>query len=171
MLAEAVRLRDPDDAFAAGVLHDIGKVVILLNRPDDYERIQELILSGRCDSCVAENVIVGVDHGRLAACLTSRWHLPASIVAGVTGHHDPEQAGEHARLAHVVACADRLARLHAGDDPAELEPRIHDDLARLGLAFGAGEELVARRPEPAGGPGRPGLSPPHPGADAPAVPW
>jgi len=116
--------------------------MILTNSPDDYERIQQLIQSGRCDSCVAEMVIVGVDHARLAAGLTSRWHLPAAIIAGVTGHHDPEQAGEHVPLARVVACADRLARLHAGDDPAVLVPEIHDDLARLGLEFAAAEELL-----------------------------
>jgi HD-like signal output (HDOD) protein len=142
LVAEAVRQRDPDDAFAAGVLHDIGKVVILLNRPDDYGRIQELVLSGRCDSRVAETVVVGVDHARLAADLTSRWTLPAGIVAAVVGHHEPDRAGDHARLARIVACGDDLARLHDGGDREVLLPVVLDGLGRLGLAFGAAEELV-----------------------------
>ncbi|MFN2372064.1 MAG: HDOD domain-containing protein [Candidatus Krumholzibacteriia bacterium] len=142
LVAEATRQRDPDDAFAAGVLHDIGKVVILLNRPDDYGRIQELMLSGRCDCRVAETVTVGIDHARLAADLTSRWNLPAGIVAAITGHHEPDRAGDHARLARIVACGDDLAHLHDGGDREVLLPVVLDGLGRLGLAFGASEELV-----------------------------
>ena len=142
LVAEAVKQRDPDDAFAAGVLHDIGKVVILLNRPDEYERILELVLSGGSASSVAEMEVVGVDHAHLAACLTSRWNLPAGIVGAIVGHHEPDQAGDHARLARIVACADDLAHLHEGGDPEILVPRAHEALGRLGLAFAAGEELV-----------------------------
>ncbi|MBE0566302.1 MAG: HDOD domain-containing protein [Krumholzibacteria bacterium] len=144
MVAEAARQRDPDDAFAAGVLHDIGKVVILLNRPGDYGRIQELVLGGCCDSRAAETAIAGVDHAHLAACLTSRWTLPAGIVGAIVGHHEPDRSGEHARLARIVACGNDLAHLHEGRDPEVLLPAVHDALGRLGLAFGAAEDLVER---------------------------
>lgn len=142
LVAGAVKQRDPDDAFAAGVLHDIGKVVILLNRPDDYERILELVLGGGHASPAAEAEVVSVDHTHLAACLTSRWNLPAGIVGAIVGHHEPDQAGDHVRLARIVACADDLAHLHEGGDPEVLVPRAHEALGRLGLAFGAGEELI-----------------------------
>ena len=145
MVAETLRTRDPDDAFAAGVLHDIGKVVILLNRPDDHAHILELMRSEGMDSRSAETEVAGVDHARLAAWLTARWNLPVNVVAGVVCHHDPDAAAEHVHLARIVACGNALSHLHLDSgvgDPEDVRSRLYSDLERLGLAFDAAEELA-----------------------------
>jgi HD-like signal output (HDOD) protein len=143
MVAEGVKQRDPDDAFAAGVLHDIGKVVVLLNRPADLERILAAVRDEGLDSRAAETAVLGVDHTRLAAWVTESWNLPANIVGAVVAHHDPAADEEHERLSRIVHCGNLLAHLHAGDgDRREILKRLHAELARFGLAFDAAEELA-----------------------------
>jgi HD-like signal output (HDOD) protein len=142
--AGTVRGADRDDAFTAGVLHDMGKVVVMLNRPDDYGRVLELVRGGRCDTRVAERVILDTDHAELAALLLSRWNLPAVVTGAVVGHHAPDSSGDHVRLSRIVACGDLMARLHGGDDAYRLRPLLDEELARLGLNFADGQELAER---------------------------
>ena len=145
MVAEAVGQKDPDDAFAAGVLHDVGKVVILLNRLDDFERTLELVQGKGMASTDAEISIVGIGHDQLAAWLMAGWNLPAGVVAAVVGHHAPETAGDFTALARIVAAGNAISHLHAGSqggDPTAERARLLADLETFGLALGEAEELV-----------------------------
>ncbi|MCP4571721.1 MAG: HDOD domain-containing protein [bacterium] len=141
MVAEAVKQPDPDDAFAAGALHDVGKAVILLNRFDEYERILALMRDEGLDSCTAERSVLGVDHTTLAAWLMDDWHLPESVVGSITGHHDPGAVGEHERPARILTCGNLLAHLFAGG-PAELRTVLYDELKLLGLKIAEAEDLT-----------------------------
>lgn len=141
MVAEAVEEKNPDDAFAAGVLHDVGKVVILLNRPDDYQRILDRREAEGLDSVSAEHQIVGADHGQLAAWVMARWNLPAPVVAAVAGHHTPEAADDHARLARIVACGNALSHLQQ-DPGSPLRSALLAELEHLGLSLVEADELV-----------------------------
>lgn len=141
MVAEAVGQPDPDDAFAAGALHDVGKAVILLNRFNDYERILALMRDEALSSCEAERSVLDVDHTVLAAWLTADWHLPAGVVGSIAGHHDPDGADEFERPARIVACGNLLAHIFAGG-PVELRSLLYDELKWLGLKIGPAEELA-----------------------------
>jgi HD-like signal output (HDOD) protein len=140
MVAERAGLDDPDDSFAAGALHDIGKVVIMLNRPDDYARILPLLDGGQGDSRAAESAVLGVDHTVIATWLMANWNLPEGVVRSVAGHHDPDAVDGHERQARVVACGDILAHIFAGG-PLDLRTSLYGELARLGLKLPVAEEL------------------------------
>lgn len=147
MVAAAVEMKDPDDAFAAGALHDVGKVVVLLNRTEDFERIANRVLAGDDDSVTVERAVLGVDHAQLANWLTASWHLPESIIAAVVHHHDPETAGTYEQLARVVACGDLLAHLHGGPENGavpipRLRTRLYEMLGRMGISPLAAEDLT-----------------------------
>lgn len=107
MLAEEMRLPRPDSAFAAGLLHDIGKLLIAGHMPAVYENVLGIqFVSGR-PILQCERELLGADHAEISAMAISRWDLEASIVHAARYHHEPELAPEGDRvLARVVHTAD-----------------------------------------------------------------
>ncbi len=85
--------RECGAARAAGVLHDVGKILLAVNFPDRYHRAWRLASEGEVPLRVAETVEVGAPHDWVGGHLLALWGLPASLVEAVAFHHDP---GQHA---------------------------------------------------------------------------
>lgn len=111
-VASTVRYADPEEAFVGGVLHDVGKVVMLLNLSDEYRRVLKLQASSGSGSVAAEAAVLGFDHTMVGELLLDRWNMPDVLTACVRHHHDPDAAGEHAALARIVACGNYLGHAH-----------------------------------------------------------
>jgi putative nucleotidyltransferase with HDIG domain len=96
-------------AFTAGLLHDIGKVVMVSAQRDEYA--QAVLNAGLFHRpvVVTERELFGFNHAEVGARLLSRWSLPPSIVAAVLHHHNPKEAGEFERLTAVVQAANMVA--------------------------------------------------------------
>ena len=100
----------PDLAYTAGLLHDIGKVVL-----DQYmAHVQPLfyrILQGHGeDSSVLEQKIFGIDHNLAGLHLAENWKLPDAIKDVVLFHHHPDKAENNRLLVRLVYLADALAQ-------------------------------------------------------------
>lgn len=142
--ALASRHPDPEAAFVAGVLHDIGKVVILLNRPEDYGRVLREQGPGWGDSVDAERVVLGFDHTEVGQLLLGKWQLPASLQAVARGHHDREpdaQADPDVdRLRRLVAVGDLLSHRSTHGEDGSFEDL--ETLDRLCEGLGIGPDAV-----------------------------
>ncbi len=136
-LARSAEL-DVEAAFTAGLLHDIGVLVLLTTRPRHYARVLEYRAAHDCERVEAERELLGFDHARVGEALAERWRFPAEISRAVALHHAPEQAPGGATrptLGDVVHVANILAHaLDLSGDPNELVPPM-DPLAwrRIGL--------------------------------------
>jgi putative nucleotidyltransferase with HDIG domain len=76
-------------SFTAGMLHDMGKLLIASNVPDGFKAA---LLKSREENillCEAENAVFGANHAELGACLLGIWGLPTTIVEAVALHHYP----------------------------------------------------------------------------------
>ncbi|MCS7208421.1 MAG: HDOD domain-containing protein [Fimbriimonadales bacterium] len=142
-IARACRwgLRASEDAYIAGLLHDIGTLFLLTKFPKLY---QPLVLSESEQLLITrERELFGYDHADIGAMIVEHWKLPTRIVRAVGQHHAPYlPEGESQQLAAAVALADRWdaerrGGVHeAGDFPdpervAQLVPIGEQEAARL----------------------------------------
>src|SRR3990172_2000376 len=78
-----------DDIFIAGLLHDVGKLILADNLPDDYNKAFELAVKNKISLYQAEKEIFEVTHASVGAYLLGLWGLPDPILEAVAFHHEP----------------------------------------------------------------------------------
>jgi putative nucleotidyltransferase with HDIG domain len=123
-------------AVAAGLLHDIGKVALLLAQPEAYARALRMAAAERIPIVTAERRLLPCDHATLGRALCLAWNLPEEVALAVGRHHSV-RAGARTEacsdLAAIVHVADILARaLEAGWWGDAVMPRL-DPAARAAL--------------------------------------
>jgi putative nucleotidyltransferase with HDIG domain len=137
-LAKQLKLRQPEDAFLAGLLHDIGKMVL-----DDFlnTEYQSAISKAGIETMPirkAELAIFEVDHAYVGGKLAEQWKLPDFVCEAIANHHQYEKmaAEEKPTLPAVVCLADQVAKAmrigHGGDFI------IEDEAVPLGKHLPAG---------------------------------
>ncbi len=89
-------------ALAAGLLHDLGKVVLATNYDDLYGRVHSLARKQPVPLWEIEKEMFGASHGEIGACLLGMWNMPIAIVDAVAFHHEPP-LGEHDHLSPLAA--------------------------------------------------------------------
>ena len=81
-----------DDAFTAGLLHDVGKLILAANFPWEYRSIVEKAAREQMPAWEVESTVIGSTHADIGAYLMGIWGLPESIVEAIAFHHAPEGA-------------------------------------------------------------------------------
>ncbi len=107
-IAEAARALTPDarladTAYTAGLLHDVGKLVLAAHLPEDYAAAQRRIASTGQATHAVEREIFGTTHAEVGAYLLGLWGLPALVVDTVAHHHDPERAPNNPLIGVLIA--------------------------------------------------------------------
>ncbi|MDQ7032081.1 MAG: HDOD domain-containing protein [Desulfonauticus sp.] len=119
-IAKKVKLKDPEEYAVAGLLHDLGKVIALVQLPELKAEVEELVKKEDIPYYVAEKKVMGFGHDRINAWLADYWHLPLRLREGLAWHHQVQSAQHYPEMAAVVHLADFITRLFevgfAGDD-------------------------------------------------------
>ncbi|WP_243311157.1 HDOD domain-containing protein [Fundidesulfovibrio agrisoli] len=118
MLAPLMGGGDPDNLFTAGVLHDLGKLLTALHRPEDWRAISALAEGGSISYSEAEDEYWGIEHGVVGSMVMGAWNLPADLTEPVNWHHAPMHSPLHRRDALVLCVADAMA--HAAAETGSL---------------------------------------------------
>ncbi len=114
LMARKIRSRgfvDPDTAFSAGLLHDVGKMVVCCYMPDEHKQLKA---EREADTSSAdydiEERLLGYNHAAIGGFLGTQWKLPHKLIEAITYHHTPQQCEEEDPIAYVVALADFVAK-------------------------------------------------------------
>jgi len=111
ILAERLGVSNPDEVTTAGLLHDLGKVVIRTEFPSLYQEVTKLVKKKHIFSREAEEeVLGGLDHARIGHFLTNQWNLPARLIEPIAFHHEPDKARKFKEETAIVHFADILVR-------------------------------------------------------------
>jgi HD-like signal output (HDOD) protein len=84
-----------EEAFTAGMLHDIGKLVLAVNLPVEYTEAMRLAQAG-LEVHLAEHQVFGANHADVGGYLIGLWGLPVPIVEAIALHHGPSRASQTA---------------------------------------------------------------------------
>ena len=110
-----------DQAFTAGLLHDVGLLMLDQFFGVLYAIVRREIQRTGQSTEITEKHYLQVDHGEIGAALLEEWKIPSPIIEGVRFHHDIESCdSSHRRLASVVAFAERIAVSAGLAGPGEL---------------------------------------------------
>lgn len=138
-LAEETRRVEKDEAFIVGLLHDVGKTVLMANDEALYREVVARMAKDGTDSWVAEEELFGCHHAAVGGVMLMQWELPMQQVNAILWHHhldDLSQVPDTGRdLACVVHVADMITN-HLGINATGIEkPLIAESPAAESLGL------------------------------------
>ncbi|RMG67376.1 MAG: HDOD domain-containing protein [Calditrichaeota bacterium] len=110
-LAKKLGLNFMGEEFVAGLIHDVGKIILDQFMPETFAQILEYSHTSNKPLIEAEKVFLNCTHADIGAWLLHHWHFPASIVEAVHFHHSPQKASENQDLAALVHLAETLCEV------------------------------------------------------------
>jgi putative nucleotidyltransferase with HDIG domain len=136
VLARRMRFNQ-DYAFTAGLLHDIGRLVLVSAYPAQYEEVMKYRVANDCLVLEAERAVLGLDHVVAGAALAEHWNFSDTMRLAIAHHHDPEAAGA-GFLATIVHVANSI--VHALDVAREDDDLVPPLSSVAWNALGLNEE-------------------------------
>jgi len=79
-----------EEAFLAGLMHDIGKLVLNLKIPEDFDEIVQSVYNDNRPFHLMEKEVLGFDHAEVGARLVNKWNLSQVLESTILNHHNPE---------------------------------------------------------------------------------
>jgi HD-like signal output (HDOD) protein len=122
-----------DEAYAAGLLHDLGKLVFAANLTDEYRQILDLARQKKISLVAAEREVYGADHADIGGYLLGLWGLPVPVVEAIALHHRPRTVTQKT--------FSPLTALHAGNVLASVKKLSVSDMPASELDFAYLDEL------------------------------
>lgn len=101
----------PSELFIAGLIHDIGKLVILMALPGEYLPILERSGNQQLQSHQAEDKTFNINHEEVGFRLLTRWLFPERLINSVGFHHHPQETDTHSLYALIIQLSDTLSIL------------------------------------------------------------
>lgn len=142
-LAKLAGKCDAEAVFTAGLLHDIGELVIFNRLPAQAKEAELLVLDSGDELAMyqAEQEVMGLDHAQVGAALARQWNLPSMLEECIAFHHDVSAAKQYPREVALVHIANILAQM------AEVQTFDTSDVAPVApeawLLTGLSAEVIA----------------------------
>ena len=111
-LAKETGHAKPDEAFTAGILHDIGRLVMAQYEPATFGQVLYRALQRQKHIWEAEDEQFGFHHAALGAELARRWNFPTELTTAIAEHHDLQHAADRSVLTYVLVQANVVCHQH-----------------------------------------------------------
>lgn len=108
-IAKKIHYPTPEVVFTLGVLHDIGRVVIIQSLSQRYRDVISLMKEQHTYLWKAEREVLGFHHGEVGARLAENWHFPPAYSNAIRFHHEPEKVANQNELTYVLSLADAMS--------------------------------------------------------------
>lgn len=149
LIGEAVRFGGELSLYTAGLLHDIGQLVMFTQYPEESRRALHLSMtqSDGTSPHLGEVEVFGYDHTAVGEALAQQWNFPQALTECIKFHHSPEAcSGEYATPVAIIHVANSTAVLaELASDDLEDAPEIEQSaLSLLGLSVGTVVEIAEK---------------------------
>lgn len=126
---------DLDELFTAGLLHDLGKLIIAILQPKHWLVVQTLARQKKIPLYQAEDLYWGLDHALIGGMILKTWFLPASLTEPINWHHNPDLSSQHGRQATLLRMADTLSHEHAAQSDISEDNSRKQELESLAMGL------------------------------------
>ncbi len=99
----------PEDLYICGLLHDIGRIILLENATEAFSNVLETALTSGRSLIELEQEILGYTHADVGSVLAIKWYLPEDLTIAIRYHHSPERDPFHKSLSSLISLADQVA--------------------------------------------------------------
>jgi putative nucleotidyltransferase with HDIG domain len=121
-LSRKLGMRGAEEGFICGLLHDIGKIMLLRADAETYSQILDKKTENEMPDWETETF--GYNHAQVGALVVNRWQLPEMICHVILNHHNPSQSTESVFIGHLINVADALANYNGYGLRLEADPAI-----------------------------------------------
>lgn len=137
VLAAEWHQRTADNPFLCGLLHDLGKLLLIQVSSLDYQTLDPRALTQADEAFVHERALLGYDHAVLGGHVLDAWKLPTTVAEVVAWHHQPGRAYERGGEVGLGVALVRLANLI--DYQMRVEPLVNEAFIALLAQDGAAQ--------------------------------
>lgn len=109
IIAQRIGYKDCEEAYIAGLLIDIGKIILSSFAEDQFKQVVERSNKNKIPFNKAEQEILGFGHPHVGGRIIKKWNLPSALVEAVQYHHQPDKAETNKTLTYIVHLADAIS--------------------------------------------------------------
>ncbi len=124
LVAEECKVLHSERLFVAGLLHDIGKLIIAHRLPDEMKIIKERVAAEQRFDFEIEQDVLGFDHSDVGGALLREWKMPPTLCDAVQFHHRPADAKESLMDAAIVHLANSVTGMAEEGLDVDIETMI-----------------------------------------------
>ncbi len=132
-LSKMLGMRGTEEAFTCGLLHDIGKLILLSNDVEGYTSL--LDNDGESEMLQGEQELYGYTHAEVGSLIAKRWNLPEEVYFSILHHHNPSQSEQGNLVAHLVDVADTIVNIKGYGLRPESENKLEVSESVMKLGF------------------------------------
>lgn len=110
-IAKNIKYSNPEEAYIAGLLRDIGKTILNQHMEKEYMEVLSKMEENNMSFLDAEKEVLGFGHTEIGAKVAEKWNLPKELVEAIGLHHTPELAKENPILVSIVHIADAMTMM------------------------------------------------------------
>ncbi len=107
-LAKKLRFSKAENAYVAGLLRDIGKVILNYYITEQYQHVINEVETRGITFLEAEETILGFNHAEVGAKIAEKWNLPEELVEAIAYHHTPDRAKVNEKMTAIVHVSDAM---------------------------------------------------------------
>ncbi len=107
-IAEELRYKRKEEAYLAGLMHDVGKTALFLHAPEAMRVIMENVYNDGSDFCDAERRMFAFTHAGVGGAIANKWCFATNIEKAIADHHRPELDRSTSALTHIVSAANSV---------------------------------------------------------------
>ena len=111
LIAKKVKYPNPEEAYIAGLLRDIGKTILNQHMEKEYSQVLTRVEENNVSFLDAEREVFGFNHGEIGEKVAEKWNLPESLVDAIGHHHTPELSNINPLLVSIVHIADAITMM------------------------------------------------------------
>ncbi len=110
-LADRLAIADPEEAYLAALMHDIGKILVEQNFTNTFITVKMSASIKRIPFFLAEKECLGTDHAELGKFVAQEWGLPNALVRAISYHHEPHKTDDSKELVGIVHVSNYICNM------------------------------------------------------------